>query len=525
MISRIILILLLCLNSALSTVAQHKEVDVLIQIMDSSENITEDLELYYTNKYQEDYKNIDSIFIVNSKPLLEKGKAYYYKHELTRATLLHDYYLNTLQAIRVFSNLHNDSELKKYPQIYERFLHFAGRLCLHLDRIEESIDFFQKSIAINEIAKDSAKIKGALINIGIAYSAIENFDSTLHYYNKAQVLQDNGIKKYSDNLAFNFAAVYQEKGDYQSTIETYKNLVEEHQNESRAPDAALHYNLAVAYFEIDEFELGLPLIDLAEDIAASENDIYVLRNIYDTKTMVYESLSNFELTVKYIQLKDSIEELLPVESGSHLLDNLKNRNELAKSLAESNVVKTELGFLRREKNLIITLGVILLLATISYILILHRKNTRKLALVKSNLAQVLEKENRSNGSSPAEKRRETTRNLDEIIDKIESELKVKELFKNPNVSIALLAKRINSNTTEVSNVVNDCFEMPFRDLINKLRIEEARKMLTDPKFDHYSIEGISQLVGYKSISSFNINFKKHTGITPSFYRKKSNQLR
>jgi AraC-like DNA-binding protein len=47
----------------------------------------------------------------------------------------------------------------------------------------------------------------------------------------------------------------------------------------------------------------------------------------------------------------------------------------------------------------------------------------------------------------------------------------------------------------------------------------ARKLLIDPNFDHYSIEGISKEVGFSSISSFNTLFKKFTGLTPSQFKK------
>jgi AraC-like DNA-binding protein len=61
--------------------------------------------------------------------------------------------------------------------------------------------------------------------------------------------------------------------------------------------------------------------------------------------------------------------------------------------------------------------------------------------------------------------------------------------------------------------------MNFNQWLNHVRIHEAKKMFVDEKFAHYSIEGISQEVGFSSISSFNMAFKKETGLTPSVFRK------
>ena len=51
--------------------------------------------------------------------------------------------------------------------------------------------------------------------------------------------------------------------------------------------------------------------------------------------------------------------------------------------------------------------------------------------------------------------------------------------------------------------------------MNEYRIEEAKQILV--RDSNYTIEAQSQMVGFKSKSSFNIAFKKHTGITPSLF--------
>lgn len=44
-------------------------------------------------------------------------------------------------------------------------------------------------------------------------------------------------------------------------------------------------------------------------------------------------------------------------------------------------------------------------------------------------------------------------------------------------------------------------------------------MMDNEHYGNYSIQGISESVGYKSASNFIAAFKKMTGMTPSLYQK------
>lgn len=58
----------------------------------------------------------------------------------------------------------------------------------------------------------------------------------------------------------------------------------------------------------------------------------------------------------------------------------------------------------------------------------------------------------------------------------------------------------------------------FNDLLNKTRVENAKKLLQE---NIYSIQKISELVGYKNVEHFYKNFKNITGINPANYKKHS----
>ncbi|WP_105617511.1 response regulator transcription factor [Vallitalea okinawensis] len=57
----------------------------------------------------------------------------------------------------------------------------------------------------------------------------------------------------------------------------------------------------------------------------------------------------------------------------------------------------------------------------------------------------------------------------------------------------------------------------FIELLNEVRIQEAKKLLTTTKFKVYEI---TERVGYSDTPYFSKTFKKHVGLTPNQYRNK-----
>ena len=56
----------------------------------------------------------------------------------------------------------------------------------------------------------------------------------------------------------------------------------------------------------------------------------------------------------------------------------------------------------------------------------------------------------------------------------------------------------------------------FTDYVNKIRMEEAKRMLLQTD---YKIQYIADMVGYASSQHFNRTFKKYIGMQPAEYKK------
>jgi YesN/AraC family two-component response regulator len=81
-----------------------------------------------------------------------------------------------------------------------------------------------------------------------------------------------------------------------------------------------------------------------------------------------------------------------------------------------------------------------------------------------------------------------------------------------------MCKKLNTNRTYLSQMIHDNFNQNFNGYLNELRIKEARRLLTESKYDHLSIEGIGEMVGFRNKVTFHSIFKKYIGVTPSYFR-------
>ncbi|MCP2029349.1 AraC-like DNA-binding protein [Flavobacterium sp. HSC-32F16] len=92
-------------------------------------------------------------------------------------------------------------------------------------------------------------------------------------------------------------------------------------------------------------------------------------------------------------------------------------------------------------------------------------------------------------------------------------------FLNPALTIQDVSAAIQIPVRDLSLLINHKLEQHFYDFVNTYRIENAMDILKDAAKSKVTILEILYQVGFNSKSSFNTAFKKHTGDTPTSYRK------
>ena len=106
----------------------------------------------------------------------------------------------------------------------------------------------------------------------------------------------------------------------------------------------------------------------------------------------------------------------------------------------------------------------------------------------------------------------------ELKEKLINLFDVEKIYKS-DLSLNLIADKLNTSKHNTSQVINEHFNMSFHELVNTYRIQEAKKILASDYKKNLNIIDIAYEVGYNNKVTFNKAFKKDTQLTPSQYQR------
>ena len=263
----------------------------------------------------------------------------------------------------------------------------------------------------------------------------------------------------------------------------------------------------------------------------------------DCKLEVYKMLAQF-----YQQLGDHGSREHYYNQYTQLKDTLTNYQQLA-SVSEMEFrnelkgMEQEMSEMRQHREVmsvvaLTSLGFLLALAVLLYLV--YRKNgelTRSnQSLYQKNVEMLrAEEEERRMRRQLQDKEAPVTHTDNDVKyksshlsdeDKEQLLSRIQEVMENtdeifsPEFSLERLAMLSDSKSKYVSQVINEYYEQNFNNFLNSFRIKEACKRMGDlDNYGNYTIEAISESVGFKSRSTFVTSFKRITGLTPSQYQR------
>ena len=138
------------------------------------------------------------------------------------------------------------------------------------------------------------------------------------------------------------------------------------------------------------------------------------------------------------------------------------------------------------------------------------------------LAQIMNKEH-DMGELPSElssmtpvQSAEVLKRVDLLSDALHKYMEEEHAYLQPDITIEKVSAKLGSNRFYISRLVNVEQAMSFRDYINSLRIEHAKRFMSE--HPDATQEQIAEECGFSSASYFNRKFKQITGLSPQDWR-------
>ncbi|WP_299894162.1 helix-turn-helix domain-containing protein [uncultured Aquimarina sp.] len=387
------------------------------------------------------------------------------------------------------------------------------------------------------IDKTSYKNKKNHVNvltiISEVYLDLGQFDSVLKY-------ADIGIAISTPlNYEIGIADLYTKKGivffkrnDYDQAL-SFLYKAEKILNKLKVNDRSnqrinVNYFLASYFYDMQSYEKAVDYL-LKTINALKENDLRKNR-VIDAHMLLaksYKEIGNTDASIvwfsKHQELQDQFQK--DKDKTVHKIYDQSTQqldNKIRK--LESEQEKEQ-----KLKSYILWALVIVALSLVFILITYFRKQKANKKVFNKLIQKISDLE-----SKEAQENIETRESTKEIYiddDKINAVLKglekleKQEYFLSVDCNLRSIAKKVKTNATYLSRIINNYKGKSFNDYINDLRIDYVLKRLkNDNKFRSFSISSIASEIGYKSDNSFTKHFKAKTGLNPSYYIKNIEKL-
>ncbi len=447
----------------------------------------------------------------NSSLILENNPTDYVTHALVSFELLMERN-DRLEMTPLMHGLERKIKLIKDRDLLIFAENTLAGYYFFLNNYQEALSHNFKSLRLAKEIRDTMNYQVNCYNIGVNYSTNGDFKRAEAYLKKSIYFEQFGFKDlHFDNLSA-YAALLDNQGKHKEAVAIYLAL----KDEIPDSDKALYFcNLGQLLLSISAYDKAEQALLTSEKIMLESKEDHGIEELYANLAECYSKTKNFEQSYHYLLLKDSVIAAQKKAENLAELEELK-KQDLIKIQALQK--KNSLEKLEHEKTktlrLIFSLIFVVVLLTSAVVFVLQLRSKNK-ALVRLSLDKMQHNQQLENEEVSIESIKKIS---SELVEKFEKLLHEKELFKDPDLTVQKLAKKMGTNVKDLSQTINGHYGIPFRTLINDKRIELAKHMLIDEKYANYSMVGIAETVGYANKSSFYKHFKEIAGVTPSNFQ-------
>ncbi len=397
-----------------------------------------------------------------------------------------------------------------------------------------AIKIRRKSIALYENkpldtlftqAEKSGTLAYAYFLIFNSYLKIEKLDSARYYNKRIKDVVKTTDSCYNKYLYYTNAALALKDKKYKVARKNYTLFYDTCPVDMPIMALRRAYSFGNVEMKAGNFQEAVRIFEQglnAYEVSPEEEGF--MEDYYKLLANAYKETGNFEKAGYFFQ------KYLVTSDVKNIMkdDVVRVSKEEERKKFQKEVAKLEAEKVQSENNLAyLLLGASVVILALLFLLLkfyrTKRKNEAKFLALLAKIEAAQSPEEIIDTKDEVLEEKETTdvneETKQQILDGLKK-LEAKEYFLQQECNSYNVAKKIGTNTSYLSKVINSHFGKNFNTYINDLRINYAIvRIKNDVLFRSYSIQSIAEEIGYKSADSFSKYFKKDTGLNPSFYIK------
>jgi AraC-like DNA-binding protein len=364
----------------------------------------------------------------------------------------------------------------------------------------------------------------SLEGLGKTYTKIGKSDSALFFFKKGIIesLKEKDSASYYAFVSRSGMALYTNK-KYKQAIDSLLKGDKNRNNFNDSYFSYYYYYLGSSYYEKGDTLQGIKLLLKVDSVYKLKKILYPeLPKAYERLVKYYKKTGNKNKEVAYLHKLINVERTINIKRNQ-ITSKTISEYQIPDLLDEKEGIIEDLNLKNNQKRNLILGVLFLLFASI----IFGGYYFRRQKIFKKRFEQIIQSQ-----TQEQENKKDATENkknenvgfvssdkIQEILEKLE-QFEQNKAYLNPEISLSVLAKQMDTNTTYLSKVINLEKDTNFSGYINNLRVAYAVKELTqNKKFRKYTVKAIANEIGFKNTESFSKAFYKKYGIFPSFFIK------
>lgn len=392
--------------------------------------------------------------------------------------------------------------------------YYLGNAYYEFGDYDHAIPLLKKALRDEPVAHFSDRYNLRARNtLGVYYRDQGDLDSS-DYYFRSMLNSRDWVKfrpMYDCIAVSNLATNLRRRGNYRGALALHRMALPRSISEMDwSFTSGIYVGLAECYLETGHTDSCKIMIDSVNYYMDKLPWVRIYRqcDLFPVMARYYAAIGKTDLSLAYMDSTTRANHRMDQEFNA--LKILRAKQELFDS---EQILKDIQVYKLRRFSIVVGSAAVIIFVALLILFFIYRRKHRAYRLLAARTRQWAEQAPELEASPHADKADIDLMNrINEVIDN-------KQLYLDPDLRLETLSEHLGMHRNHISKAINLVYEKSFATYINECRVRHAIRLLSDPSYDHLSLDAIALDSGFPSRTTFYRVFKAQTNINPATYRQ------